>query len=168
MHYFYASFRIGLKILLWVVLWAVAIALPVSRAYGDYFGYSQLASMSFSQCLLTNFVRGLLYLLLFVGVAYVVRADIMGRSSGSNAHHTTTNKFAACVGVVVAWLCCWTVISEVLYVFGVSRFMSDCDAGHMECACDNRPFLYPLYVLTLAMGCYYFTKLYLTVKRGAQ
>lgn len=153
-----SSLRIGLQVLLWLVIWGVLIALPASSAFGTYFSYSQLVDISFSQCFLVNGVRGFLYLLLFAGNVLIVKKEVQ-RSGSANDSNAVTS-LSAYVFMLVAWLCYWTTVSEMLYFFGASHFMLDCDANDMECACDNRPFLYPLYVLTSIFGCFIYTQMY--------
>ncbi|MGV1017977.1 MAG: hypothetical protein ACOYBW_11450 [Fluviibacter phosphoraccumulans] len=144
-----------LKVAVWTLIWGLVIVAPVSGAFASYFDYSQLMELSFQQCLLTNAVRGALYLILFAGTAYTV-----AKSARTSQTARYKARVVGCGAVLIIWLFYWTLLSNVLYGLLASHFMFDCDANDMECVCDNFTFLYPLYIITAALGCIYYVHIY--------
>lgn len=142
----------------WLVIWGLLIALPVGRYFGQFFGYAEAVELTFLQCLSANAVRGILYLLLFAGISYIVGNGIkkLNECAGSIAAW----HYVQVVGIVVLWVAFWTVVSGILYSLSASHFMGNCDTSDMECSCENGKFLYPLYILTSLLGCFYFARLY--------
>ncbi len=171
---------------LWFVLWAIIAAMG-SAIFGNpelWLNHNE----TLSSCLPPNLIRSGLYTVLFVGSMLIARHFYLNGTSlevkflakpkfqhllkTAKSHLVTSKnqngfwlKMVGVLGLILTWLFCWFMVSEVLYFFTASNFMGDCDVGDMECHCDNRLYLTPIFAVTAILGCVYVSAL--AIVRGS-
>lgn len=166
---------VSLLSLLWLAVWTF-IALYTSSLYSSLFSYSK-SSASFYQCLNINLFRTGLYLVLFYGQLLIFKA-VGGGQSGLVDYFKIPFSIAAMkINVIqlkglknqqaatnlkliiknLIWISYWYIVSDIIFWLTASHFMGDCDDGDLECTCNNLPYLFPVFLTTLLIGCLFIT-----------
>ncbi len=161
--------------LLWLVVWAF-IALYAASFYSSVFSYSRITA-SFYQCLNINLFRTGLYLVLFYGQLLIFKAVAGGQSrlvdyfkipfsfavikrnllqlNGLKNQPPNSNLKLLIKNLI--WISYWYFISFTIFWSTLGHFMGDCDDGDLECTCNNLPYLLPVFLTTLIVGCLFIT-----------
>ena len=161
--------------LLWLLVWAV-IALYTASLYSSLFSYSSIRA-SFYQCLHVNLFRTVLYLVFFYGQLLIFKAVAGGQSrlvdyfkipfsfavikrnllqlNGLKNQPPNSNLKLLIKNLI--WISYWYFISFTIFWSTASHFMGDCDYGDLECTCNNLPYLLPVFLTTLLIGCLFIT-----------
>lgn len=161
--------------LLWLVVWA-CIALYATSLYSSVFSYSSIRA-SFYQCLHINLLRTGLYLFFFYGQLLIFKT-VAGGPSGLVEHLTIPFSFAVIKTNLIhlknlknqqtganlkllvknlIWISYWYIVTVIIFWLTASHFMGDCDDGDLECTCNNLPYLLPVFLTTLLIGCLFLT-----------
>jgi hypothetical protein len=161
--------------LLWILAWSF-IALYASSIYSTVFSYSSIRA-SFYQCLNINLFRTGLYLFFFYGQLLIFKA-VAGRESrladyfkisfsiaaiktnltllkGLKNQQAGTNLKLTIKNLI--WISYWYIVSDIIFWLTASHFLGDCDDGDLECTCNNLPYLIPVFLTTLLIGCLFIT-----------
>jgi hypothetical protein len=156
--------------LLWLLVWAV-IALYTASLYSSLFSYSSIRT-SFYQCLHINLFRTGLYLVFFYGQLLVFKAVAGGQSALvdyfkipfsiaairiklTQLKELKTQPARTNLKLIIKnliWISYWYIVSTTIFWLTASHFMGDCDAGDLECTCNNLPYLLPAFLVTLTVG----------------
>jgi hypothetical protein len=51
------------------------------------------------------------------------------------------------------WISYWYIVSSIIFWISAGHFMADCDDRDLECTCNNLPYLLPIFLTTLLIGC---------------
>jgi hypothetical protein len=159
----------------WLLAWA-CFALYAASLYSSLFSHSRITA-SFYQCLNINLFRTGLYLVLFYGQLLIFKAVGGGQSelvdyfkipfsftsikaciiqlNGLKNQPAQTNLKLIIKNLI--WISYWYIVSGIIFWLTASHFMGDCDDGDLECTCYNIPYLLPVFLATLLLGCLYIT-----------
>ena len=166
---------ISLLSLFWLLAWAY-LALYAASFYSSAFGYSRITA-SFYQCLHVNLFRSVLYLVFFYGQLLVFKA-VAGGQSGLVDYFKIPFSFGSIKTCIIQlnglknqtaqinlkliiknliWISYWYIVSDIIFWLTASHFLGDCDDGGLECTCNNLPYLLPVFLTTLLIGCLFVT-----------
>lgn len=160
---------------LWFMLWGYSYEVA-RHLYTSNFAHAHLSPV-FYECLSVNVLRIMAYTLLFYGQLLIFKATAGPRQvlveyfkMQINLNGIKTNllllkglgnqsisKNLKLVLKNLVWIFYWSNLSLMLYWVTSSHFMGDCDDGDLECTCNNIQYLFPVFIVTLLVGCLYVT-----------
>lgn len=171
--------------LIWLLIWSF-FTLNAATLYSSQFNYSQITASPY-QCLHVNLFRSVLYLTLFYGQLLIFKAISSGKMKFADYFKFTFKRTAVISNLIIlkdlrnqsisnnlklilkniVWIFYWYSLSLMLYWFTSDHFMGDCDDGDLECTCNNIPYLLPVLVVTLLIGCIYITSMNYQKNKGS-
>lgn len=159
----------------WLMLWGYSYEIA-KLLYSSNFAHAHLNPVIY-ECFPVNIFRIMAYVSLFYGQLVIFKATASSRQplvdyfkmpisfNGIKANllllkglgNQSISKNLKLVLKNLVWIFYWANLSLMLYWVTSSHFMGDCDDGDLECTCNNIQYLFPVFIVTLLVGCLYVT-----------